>query len=94
MPLFWPKIDGKDQSTQIEEGDLFDFDMEIEPILNTLLTKILDESRMEVLEEDEIAQVKAKQRYFEEIRNREFMEVQRLDNAEIRRNQEIVLFII
>lgn len=45
---------------------------------------------MEVLEEDEINYMKEKQRYFEEIRNRELMEVQRLDNAEIRRNQETV----
>jgi len=58
-----------------------------------LLTKILDESRMEVLEEDEVAYMKSKQRYFEEIRNRELMEVQRLDNADIRRNQETVLLL-
>jgi len=45
---------------------------------------------MEVLEEDEIQYKNSKQRYFEEIRNRELMEVQRLDNAEIRRNQETV----
>jgi len=48
---------------------------------------------MEVLEEDEVAYMKSKQRYFEEIRNRELMEVQRLDNADIRRNQETVLLL-
>jgi hypothetical protein len=45
---------------------------------------------MEVLEEEEIREMKEKQRYFEELRNRELMEMERLEDAEVRRKQEIV----
>lgn len=89
-PLFWPKKTGIDQITQIEDGDLFHFDEEVEPILNVLMSKVLEQSRMEVLEEEEIKEMKNKQRYFEEIRNRELMEVERLEDAEVRRKEEIV----
>ena len=44
---------------------------------------------MEVLEEEEIKEMKEKQRYFEEIRNRELMEVQKLEEAETRRRKEM-----
>lgn len=35
-PLFIPAKSGRDMETQIEEGDLFDFDFEVEPILEVL----------------------------------------------------------
>lgn len=44
---------------------------------------------MEVLEEEEIREMKEKQRYFEEIRNRELMEVQKLEEAETRKRKEM-----
>jgi hypothetical protein len=89
-PLFWPQKTGIDVETQIEDGELFHFDDEVEPILSVLMSKILEQSRMEVLEEEEIKEMKSKQRYFEELRNRELMEVERLEDAEIRRKEEIV----
>ncbi len=88
-PLFWPEKTGIDQETQVEDGALFDFDVEVEPILNVLLSKVLEQSRMEVLEEEEIREMKEKQRYFEEIRNRELMEVQKLEEAETRKRKEM-----
>jgi hypothetical protein len=88
-PLGRPSYTNPEVSTQIEDGDLFHFDDEVAPILNVLITKTLDQSRMEVLEEEEIFEVKRKQRYFEELRNRELMEVQKLEDAEIRRKEEI-----
>jgi hypothetical protein len=89
-PLFWPKYTGIDQITQIEDGDLFHFDEEVEPILNVLLSKVLEQSRMEVLEEEEIKEMKRKQREFEEIRNRELAEVQKLEDKEERELAEKV----
>lgn len=47
---------------------------------------------MEVLEEEEIKEMKSKQRYFEELRNRELMEAERLEDAEKRRFDENVSF--
>lgn len=89
-PLFSQQKTGVEKETQIEDGELFNFDEEAEPILNVLMSKILEQSRMEVLEEEEIKEMKAKQRYFEEIRNRELMEVEKLEDAEVRRKEEIV----
>ena len=54
-PLFMPAKSGEDRSTQIEEGELFDFDTEVEPILEVLVGKTLERSMMEVLEEEELA---------------------------------------
>jgi hypothetical protein len=47
--------------TQIWEGDLFDFDYEVEPILSVLIAKTLEQGLMEVLEEEELANMKAHQ---------------------------------
>jgi len=45
---------------------------------------------MEVLEEEEIKEMKAQQRHFEQLRNKEIMEVQGLEDAEKRRYDENV----
>jgi hypothetical protein len=48
---------------------------------------------MEVLEEEEIKELKLQQRYYEEQRNRELAEVEALEDAENRRKQEMVYTI-
>ena len=88
--LPWPQQTGIEKMTQIEDGDLFCFDTEVEPLLSVLMSKILEQSRMEVLEEEEIKELKLQQRYFEEQRNKELVEVDALEDAENRRKQEIV----
>ena len=87
-PLFTPVKNGEDKYTQIEKGDLFDFDQEVEPIINVLTFKTLEESRMEVLEEEEIKCMKEQIQDFEKVRNRELEIVQKLEMQEIRREQE------
>ena len=73
--------------TQIfdEDPELFDFDNEIEPMLNVLCSKTLEQARMEVLEEEELKIMKSQQKEYEEIRNAELIEAQRLEAAELRR---------
>ena len=90
--LPWPEQTGINKMTQIEDGDLFCFDTEVEPLLNVLLSKTLEQARMEVLEEEEIKELKQQQRYYEEQRNRELAEVEALEDAENRRKQEIVIY--
>ena len=53
-PLFLPQEPGLHQSTQIEYDELFDFELEVDPILDVIVGKTLEQARMEVLEEDEI----------------------------------------
>lgn len=62
VPLFQPRMPAKEncKGTQIYDGDyeLFDFDKEVEPMLNVLCEKVLEQARMEVLEENELAIIK------------------------------------
>lgn len=70
--------DKKSISTQIVEEDLlFDFNVEVESILQVLRTKILEQSRMEVLEEEELAIMKDQHRKYIQLKNAELAEVQR-----------------
>ena len=88
IPLFKPEKRGEDAGTQIEKGELFDFDEEVEPIINVLTFKTLEEARMEVLEEEEIKEMKRQMQDFEKVRNRELEIVQKLECQTIRREEE------
>ncbi|KAM6992588.1 radial spoke head protein 3 homolog [Tautogolabrus adspersus] len=87
-PLFIPAKSGKDVETQIEEGELFDFDREVQPLLEVLVGKTIEQSLEEVMEEEELASLRAQQRAFQELRNNELAEVQRLREQERRRSEE------
>jgi len=41
-PPYIPKKTGIDKITQIEDYDLFDYDREVQPILNVLLSKTVE----------------------------------------------------
>lgn len=85
-PLFVPKSSGHDADTQVEPGELFDFDFEVRPVLDVLVGKTLETALLEVLQEDELAAIRSRQEEFESIRNAELAEVQRLE-AEVKRRQ-------
>ncbi len=86
-PLYMPKKSGIDKETQIEE-DLFDFDLEVEPILSVLVGKTLEQSMLEVLEEEEQRELMLHQLEFEQKRNAEIAEIQRLEAEEKRKYEE------
>jgi hypothetical protein len=58
-PLYIPQKSGTDVATQIYEGDLFNFDYEVQPILEVLVGKTLEQALMEVNEEEELAQIRS-----------------------------------
>merc|ERR1712093_350790 len=87
-PLFIPMKTGVDKDTQILEGDLFDFELEVEPILDVLVGKTLEQSMMEVMEEEELAELRAHQEEFIQLRNAELAETQRMEEAERRKFEE------
>ena len=87
-PLFIPTKTGLDKETQILPGDLFDFDLEVEPILEVLVGKTLEQGLMEVLEEEELENIRKHQEEFEQIRNAELAEVQRLEEEVKRKDAE------
>ncbi|NXY17616.1 RSPH3 protein, partial [Atrichornis clamosus] len=87
-PLFIPAKTGKDIATQIEEGELFDFDIEVKPILEVLIGKTVEQALLEVMEEEELAQLWSHQRAYAELRNAEFAELQRLEEQDRRIREE------
>eukprot|EP00753_Platysulcus_tardus_P022704 PLAT9920.1.p2 GENE.PLAT9920.1~~PLAT9920.1.p2 ORF type:complete len:376 (+),score=139.97 PLAT9920.1:43-1128(+) len=87
-PAFIPTKVGVDKATEIEDGDLFHFDAEVEPILEVLVGKTLEQSMMEVLEEEELESIRKHKERFEQQRNAELAEVQRLEAEHKRRDAE------
>ena len=67
---------------------LFDFDIEVKPILEVLVGKTVEQSLLEVMEEEELANLRSQQRSFEELRNAELVEQQRLEEQERRHKEE------
>jgi len=87
-PLYVPAKTGVDIATQILEGELFDFDIEVKPILEVLVGKTVEQALLEVMEEEELSNLRAQQRRFEELRNAELVETQRLEEQERRHREE------
>lgn len=87
-PLFMPTKIGVDRPTQIEEGDLFDFDVECVPLLEVLVGQTLEMSMLEVIEEEEMEILRQRREEFEKLRDAELAEVQRMEDAEKRRDDE------
>ncbi|XP_052535474.1 radial spoke head protein 3 homolog [Tympanuchus pallidicinctus] len=87
-PFFVPAKTGRDVATQIEEGELFDFDIEVKPILEVLIGKTIEQALLEVMEEEELAKLWAHQRAYAELRNAELAEVQRLEEQDRRYREE------
>ena len=87
-PLYVPLKVGTDAATQIEAGELFNFDLEVEPLLEVLVGKTLEQALQEVCEEEELAALAAHQAHFEALRNAELAAAQRMEAAERRRAEE------
>ena len=49
-----PKKTGIDAFTQVENDELFNFDREVEPIVQVLVSKTIEQAMLEVQEEDEL----------------------------------------
>jgi len=59
-PWAMRQIRGVSQKTLVEDNELFLFEDEVEPLLSVLCGKTLEQARMEVLEEEELAEMKRK----------------------------------
>ena len=60
-PFIVPQKSGIDVATQVYEGELFDFDFEVLPILEIIVAKTVEQSLMEVHEEEELKLLKKHQ---------------------------------
>jgi hypothetical protein len=87
-PPYFPPKTGVDVETQVEDNDLFDFDFEVQPIVSTIVGKTLEQSFMEVHEEEELANIRRHKEAIEHRRNVELADIQRLEEAERRKLEE------
>lgn len=92
-PLTPPYVSAKvgiDASTEIVDGELFDFDMEVQPILETLIGRTLQQALSEVIHEEEIAELREQQQKMLATREAEMAELRRLEEQENRLQGEKV----
>ncbi|CAD2215571.1 radial spoke protein 3 [Angomonas deanei] len=87
-PKFVPQKTGKDAETQINEGDLFKFDDAVEPILEVMVGKTMEQAILEVMQEEELEMLREQQLEFEQRRKEELLEAQRLEATEMRKFEE------
>lgn len=59
-------------------------------MLEVLVGKTMEQALLEVMEEEELSNLRAHQYAYEELRNAEMAEVQRLEEQERRHNEEKV----
>ena len=88
-PKFIPNPEGVNRETQIEDNDLFDFDNEVEPIIEVITGKIIQQARIEVIEEYETdVSIQNKNAYYLK-RDNDLIETQRLEVEHLRREKEL-----
>ena len=79
---FIPQKTGKDQSTQIADGDLFCFDTDVQPLLTVIVGKTLEQSLNEIGQEDEIATLRETKAMYLRKNNDERNRIQNLEYRE------------
>lgn len=79
LAVFIPIPKGLDKATNLndrQDADLYDFDLEVEPILQVLVGKSLELARIEVIEDFEIKELKKHNAIFKKIRDSELLYTQ------------------
>ncbi|XP_053674343.1 radial spoke head protein 3 homolog [Anopheles nili] len=87
-PPYVPAKTGCDAATEILDGELFDFDTEVQPIIEVLVSRTLEQALVEVLHEEEIAEMKQQQQKILALREAELVELHRLEQEERKRQAE------
>lgn len=83
-----PQKIGKDIGVQIEDGDLFNFDIDVEPLLTVLVGKILEQTDQELTEESEINNLRDTKAAFIRKFRAQKEEIKKLEEEEIKRKKE------
>lgn len=81
-PHKMPKVKGVSKKTLTEDNELFIYEDEVEPILSVLCGKTLELARMEVLQEEEIAEMQRQQTNFKNILMAENDEIKKMEELE------------
>lgn len=82
IPWAMPRLCGVTKKCLVEDNELFLFEDEVEPLLSVLCGKTLEQARMEVLEEEELAEMKRKQAQLDNLNKLESADIKRLEEEE------------
>lgn len=85
---FVPLPSGTDAATLIEDDDLFDFEMEAEPVVHVLVTRTIEDALRAVLDEEEMKAIMDHKTKWETQRNFERGTLQRMSARAHRRDNE------
>lgn len=80
-PHYVPVKNGVDVSTFID-NELFDFDLEVQPVLENIIGRTLQQALTEVIHEEEIAELREQQQKILASREAELHELRRLEEQE------------
>ena len=83
--IFIPQKLGKDIGTQILDGELFNFDRDVQPLLTVVVGKTLEQSLLEIEQEDEIANLREAKLMYSKKNNDEFKRIKNLEDREIQK---------
>ena len=86
--LIWKGKTGIDEGCQVEDGDLFNFDEEVQPLVHIIVSKTLEESRREVLEEEELRHVNEQQEKYKKLNDLNINRVKNIEEKERKRFEE------
>ena len=83
-----PLPPGREIECQVEDGELFDYELEVKPILEVLVGRSLIQARMELIEEHERSEYLKHKKHFEQLREFELVNLQRQESARTRKEEE------
>lgn len=87
-PKCVPRLSKKSKHTQVGAGDFFVFDVEARPIVEVVVGKVVDQSVIELMEEEEIEVLREREKRFNYLRNCETIAKQALEAQHKRLNEE------
>ena len=87
-PKYIPLPKGKEEATQIIDGELFDFEMEVKPILEVLVGRSVIQAQYELIEEYERDEYLNHKKNYERKREFELNKLQRTEAKYIRQEEE------
>ena len=87
-PLYMRPKYGIDVSTQVDVKEVFDFDAEVEPILEVITGKVIQRSVAEIIEEQELKQIESQEKKFQQERNTRLAKLQNEKKKQLRLQKE------
>ena len=83
--IFIPQKLGKDVGTQILDGELFNFDRDVQPLLTVVVGKTLEQSLLEIEQEDEISNLREAKLMYSKKKKDENKRIKNLEDREIQK---------